>query len=76
MGDCPFVLDDWDAFHFARHIATLVEDVGLAARLGDLGRKRYQERFSTGVLRERLCEIVAEVARQPRTCSNTESVFE
>jgi glycosyltransferase involved in cell wall biosynthesis len=74
MGDCGFVLDDWDEIQFAFHIDSLVRDDGLAANFGDRGRRRYRERFSPESLRAKLCQIVAEVARQPRTQLETERV--
>ena len=67
LGDCGFLLEHWDEFLFASHIAKLVEDSDLAACFGDLGRKRYQSMFAPVVLRRKMNEVVAEVTRRPRT---------
>ncbi len=75
MGDCGFILDEWDEFQFASHIDSLVKDDGLACRFGDLGRARYTAKFDPEVLRARLVRIVAEVAGEPRTHLETETVF-
>jgi len=67
LGDCGFLLEHWDESLFASHIAKLVEDSDLAARFGDLGRKRYQSMFASEVLRRKMREVLAEVAQRPRT---------
>ena len=71
VGDCGFLLENWDEFLFASHIARLVEDSELAVRFGDLGRKRYQSMFAPEVLRRKMCEVVAEVSQRPRTDRTT-----
>jgi glycosyltransferase involved in cell wall biosynthesis len=75
VGDCGFVLEDWDEFHFASHIDLLVEDNAMAARFGELGRERYTTQFHPDVLRRQLCELAAGVARQPRTHVDMERIF-
>ncbi len=67
LGDCGFLLENWDEFLFASHIARLVEDSELAVRFGDLGRKRYQSMFAPEALRRKMREVLAEVAQRPRT---------
>ena len=67
LGNCGFLLEHWDEFLFASHIAQLVENSDLAAHFGDLGRKRYQSMFAPPVLHRRINEVLAEVARRPRT---------
>jgi glycosyltransferase involved in cell wall biosynthesis len=63
MGNCGFVLEDWNESLFAAHIDRLVEDHETAERLGTLGRRRYQEAFAPRVLRQNLDGIIAEVTR-------------
>lgn len=63
MGDCSFVLGDWNESVFAAHIDRLVEDDQTAERLGAMGRRRYQEAFAPKVLRGKLDSIIAEVAQ-------------
>ena len=63
MGECSFVLEDWNASVFAAYIDRLVEDDQTAERLGSLGRRRYQEAFAPNVLRRKLNGIVAEVTQ-------------
>jgi len=75
MGDCGFVLDDWDEFRFASRIDSLFKDDSMAGHFGDLGRQRYKERFSPKILSAELCRIVAEVGRRPRTHSAQEAVL-
>jgi glycosyltransferase involved in cell wall biosynthesis len=62
IGGCGFVLEHWDEMHCATCISELVNDTSLATRFGDLGRKRYQEVFSPGVLRSKLFDIIAGLA--------------
>lgn len=63
MGECSFVLEEWNESVFAAHIDRLVEDGQTAERLGTLGRRRYQEAFAPQVLRQKLDGIIAEVAQ-------------
>ena len=59
VGGCGFVLEHWDELQCASYIAELVNDTDLATRFGDLGRRRYEEMFSRGVLRKKLLDIMA-----------------
>jgi glycosyltransferase involved in cell wall biosynthesis len=59
IGGCGFVLEHWDEMQCASYISELVNDTDLATRFGDLGRKRYEEVFSRGVLRRKLLDIIA-----------------
>ena len=61
-GGCGFVLDDWDELQCASYMSELLNDIDLATRFGDLGRQRYQEVFSSGVLRKQLFDIIAGLA--------------
>ena len=63
MGECSFLLQEWNEFVFAAHIDRLVEDDQTAERLGTLGRRRYQEAFAPRVLRQKLDGIIAEVTQ-------------
>ncbi len=75
LGDCGFLLEEWDAFLFASRIATVVDDAELAGRFGHLGHRRYLNRFAPEVLKKKLCEVVAEVA-QPDRISTAASVYQ
>src|SRR6266567_4079673 len=61
IGECGFVLDDWNEFAFAAHIDRVVEDDQTAAHLGTSGRRRYREAFAPGVLRQMMDGIISEV---------------
>jgi glycosyltransferase involved in cell wall biosynthesis len=63
MGECGFMLKEWNESVFAAHIDRLVEDDQTAERLGTLGRRRYQEAFAPNVLRQKLGGIIAEVTQ-------------
>lgn len=58
-GGCGLMLEKWDELQCASYISELVNDVDLATRFGDLGRQRYQEEFSPGVLQGKLFDIIA-----------------
>jgi len=73
LGDCGFLIEDWDESVFAARIAKLVDDTDLAGRFGDMGRKRYLSTFAPEVLKKKLCEIIAEVA-QPDHVADTMSI--
>lgn len=75
LGDCGFLVQDWDEFLFASRIATLVDAPELAGRFGALGHRRYLSRFAPEVLKKKLCEVVAEVA-QPDRMSTVASVYQ
>lgn len=75
LGDCGFLVEDWDEFLFASRIATLVDAPELAGRFGALGHRRYLSRFAPEVLKKKLCEVVAEVA-QPDRMSTVASVYQ
>jgi glycosyltransferase involved in cell wall biosynthesis len=62
MGECGFVLDEWNECVFAAHIDRLVEDDRMAERLGSMGRRRYHEAFAPNVLRRKLDRIIAELS--------------
>jgi glycosyltransferase involved in cell wall biosynthesis len=61
MGECGFVLEEWNELVFAAHIDRVLEDDRTAERLGTLGRRRYQGAFAPKVLRQKLNGIIAEV---------------
>jgi glycosyltransferase involved in cell wall biosynthesis len=63
MGECGFVLEEWNESVFAAHIDRIVEDDRTAERLGTLGRRRYQEAFAPEVLRQKLDGVIAEVTQ-------------
>jgi glycosyltransferase involved in cell wall biosynthesis len=63
MGECSFVLEDWNEPVFAAHIDRLVQDDQTAERLGTVGRRRYQMAFAPGALRQKLDGIIAEVTQ-------------
>jgi glycosyltransferase involved in cell wall biosynthesis len=63
MGECSFVLEDWNESVFAAHIDRIVEDDQTAERLGTFGRRRYQEAFAPRVLQQKLDGIMAEVTQ-------------
>jgi glycosyltransferase involved in cell wall biosynthesis len=66
MGGCGFVLNDWDELQVASHIGKIATDSELANHLGDLGRIRYRDLFSSGVLRKSLCDTIAGLAEGSR----------
>lgn len=74
LGGCGFVLEEWDEFLFAKHIAALVDAPDLAEHFGDLGRSRYRATFHPAVLKQKLSELIAEVGR-PRTGRNAMGAF-
>jgi glycosyltransferase involved in cell wall biosynthesis len=64
VGGCGFVLEHWDELECAAYISELVNDTDLAARFGDLGRQRYQQVFSSAVLRSKLSDIIARLPQR------------
>jgi len=67
IGGCGFVLEHWDELQCASYIAELVNDTNLATRFGDLGRKRYQQVFSPGVLQKQLFDIITSLDEGTRS---------
>lgn len=72
IGGCGFVLEHWDELHCAAYISELVNDTDLATRFGDLGRQRYHEVFSPGVLHRKLFDIIARLPGRLGETSMTE----